>query len=121
MKQVEIFGEKYDIEDDSLRNLHHLVWKILFQINQNQVEQEEICLKKHTDAFQFFEKAYNIACLLSVLNQQKLKGCRKEPLPNRYLPESSEDPYLFYKTYLGRNRARDTIRYLNKWIPVYQK
>ena len=121
MKQIEIFGEKYDIEDNSLRNLHNLVWKILFQINQNQVEQEEIRLKKHTDVFQFFEKAYNIAYLLSAMNQQKLKGCRKEPLPNLYLPKLSQDPYLFYKTYIGRNGARDTIRYLNKWIPVYQK
>ena len=121
MKQIEIFGEEYDIEDGSLRNLHHLTWRILFQINQNQVEQEEIHLKKYPGAFNLFEKAYNIAYLLSILNQQKLKGCRKEPLPNRYLPELSEDPYLFYKTYMGTNRARDTIRYLNKWIPVYQK
>ena len=121
MKQIEIFGEKYDIEDDSLRNLYNLVWKILFQINQSQIEQEEIRLKKHTDVFQFFEKAYNIAYLLSAMNQQKLKGCRKEPLPNLYLPKLSQDPYLFYKTYIGRNGARDTIRYLNKWIPVYQK
>ena len=121
MKRIEIFGEKYDIEDDSLRNLYNLVWKILFQISQNQIEREEIRLKKHTDVLQFFEKAYNIAYFLSILNQQKLKGCRKEPLPNRYLPESIEDPYIFYKTYMGTNSARDTIRYLNKWIPVYQK
>ena len=121
VKEEEILGEKYNIEDGSLRSLLHLTWKILFQINQEQIEQEEIRLKERTDAFRFFEKAYNIAYLLSVLNRQKLRGCRKGPLPNRYLPESEEDPYLFYKTYMGRDKSRDTIRYLNKWIPVYQK
>lgn len=116
-----ILNEEYDIKDRSERNLNQLVWRILFQAKPEQLNQEELHLKDNPEAFQFFQKAYNIAYLLSVVNRLKLQDCRQEPLPNRYLPSSKEDSYLVYKHYLGRGRAKDFLRYLNKWIPFYSK
>ena len=116
-----ILNEEYDIEDRSERNLNQLVWRILFQAKPEQLNREEARLKDNSEAVQFFQKSYNIAYLLSVVNCRKLQDCRQEPLTNRYLPKSDEDPYLVYKHYLGRQRAKDFLRYLNKWIPFYSK
>lgn len=121
MRNVMILNEEYDIKDRSERNLNQLVWRILFQAKPEQLNQEELHLKDNSEAFQFFQKAYNIAYLLSVVNRLKLQDCRQEPLPNRYLPNLEEDSYLVYKHYLGRERAKDFLRYLNKWIPLYSK
>ena len=121
MKKTTLFNEEYDIHDPSLRALNRLVWKILFKSKLYQIRQEEKKLKQDAESYRFFQKAYNIAYLLCILNQQKLKNCRHTNLSNRYLPNSKEDLYLFYKSYLGRDKARDYLRYLNKWIPVYSK
>src|SRR3989338_6569893 len=121
MKKIIILNEEYDIKDRSLRYLNHLVRRILFETVSEQVNEEEIHLKNDRETFKFFQEAYNIAYLLSVVNRRKLQDCRKEPLPNRYLPHSGEDSYLTYKHYLGRERAKDFLRYLNKWIPFYSK
>ncbi len=114
-----ILNEEYDIEDCSERNLNQLVWRILFQTKPEQLDQEETRLKYDREAGEFFKKAYNIAYLLSVVNRRKLQDCRPEPLSNRYLPKLEEDSYLSYKHYLGRQQAKDFLRYLNKWIPLY--
>ena len=121
MKKIIILNEEYDIEDRSERNLNQLVWKILFKAKPEQLDQEETSLEGDPEAVGFFQKAYNIAYLLSVVNRRKLQDCRKEPLPNRYLPHSEEDSYLTYKHYLGRACAKDFLRYLNKLIPFYSE
>lgn len=121
MKKIMILDEEYDIEDRSERNLNQLVWKILFEAKPEQLDREETRLKGSRATVQFFQKAYNIAYLLSVVNRRKLQDCRPEPLSNRYLPNLKEDHYLAYKHYLGRQRAKDFLRYLNKWIPLYSK
>lgn len=119
LKNVLILGEEYDIHDASLRNFNHLVWRLLFEAMPQEIAQEETKLKQDAEAFSFFQRAYNVAYLLSILNQQKLEGCRVGPLKNLYLPKSDQDPYLVFKSYLGREKAKDFLRYLNKWIPVY--
>jgi hypothetical protein len=121
MKKVMILNEEYDIEDRSKRNLNQLVWRILFEAKPEQLDREETRFKNDQETGQFFQKAYNIAYLLSVVNRRKLQDCRPEPLSNRYLPNLEEDHYLAYKHYLGRERAKDFLRYLNKWIPLHSR